>query len=92
MALKITRNEKAFTVDGKINASTSSNFKTHFVITLNSLSDLTIDISKVTEIDSNGIEALKTIYNNAISWNKPFSIIGNGCKEIHEELRLNAIA
>nr|WP_321227093.1 STAS domain-containing protein [uncultured Psychroserpens sp.] len=92
MALKITRDEKTYTVVGKINASTASHFKTHFVITLNSLSDLTIDISKVTEIDSNGIEALKTLYNNAISWNKPFFIVGTGCKEIYEELRFNAVA
>ena len=47
---------------------------------------------KVTEIDSDGVEALKTIYRNAISWNKPFSIIGYGCKEIYDELRLNAVA
>ncbi|WP_047550216.1 STAS domain-containing protein [Psychroserpens sp. Hel_I_66] len=92
MALQITRNEKTFTVEGKINTSTASNFKTHFVITLNSLTELTIDISKVTEIDSDGVEALKTIYRNAISWNKPFSIIGYGCKEIYDELRLNAVA
>lgn len=92
MALKITRNKKTFTVDGEINASTVSNFKVYFIITLSSLSDLTIDISKVTEIDANGIEALKTLYNNAKSWDKPFYIVGTGCKEIYEELRFNAVA
>lgn len=86
MALTILRNENTFTVEGRINASTASNFKTHFNMTLNSLKDLTIDISKVTEIDTNGVAALKVIYNNAKSWNKPFYIVGKGCKEIYEEL------
>lgn len=86
MALTILRNKNTFTVKGSINATTAGNFKTHFNITLNSLKKVTIDISKVTEIDKNGVEAFKAIYNNAKSWNKSFSIVGNGCKDIYEEL------
>jgi anti-anti-sigma regulatory factor len=92
MALKITRNKKAFTVEGQINASTASYFKTHFILTLNAISDLTIDISKVSEIDSNGMTAFKTIYNSAKSWEKPFSIIGLGSQDIYEELKCNMVA
>lgn len=92
MALEITRNEKTFKIEGRINASTAGYFKTHFNIMLNSLKGLTIDISKVTEIDANGIEALKAIYKNALSWNKPFSIVGYGCKDVYEELLNRNIA
>lgn len=86
MALTILRNNNTFTLEGIINITTVSNFKTHFNITLNSLKSLTIDISKVTEIDKQGVEAFNLIYNNAKLWNKPFSIVGNGCKDIYEEL------
>ncbi|MGB6269675.1 MAG: STAS domain-containing protein [Olleya sp.] len=86
MALTISRNNNTFTVEGKLNACTASNFKTHFNLTLNCLKDLTIDISKVNEIDTNGVAALKVIYDNAKSWNKPFSIVGKGCKDVYEEL------
>lgn len=92
MAIKITRKERTFSVEGKLNASTSGFFKTHFILTLNSLSDLTIDLSKVSEIDRNGINALKSIYNNAMSWEKPFYVVGHGSKEIYDELRFNLVA
>lgn len=85
MALTITRNEKIFEVKGKINASTASYFHTHFAITLNSLDGLAIDINNVTEIDSSGIQALKSIYDKAQSWNKSFNIVGNGSKKIYSE-------
>ncbi|WP_397364624.1 STAS domain-containing protein [Olleya sp. R77988] len=92
MALTIIRNNNTFLVEGKINASTASNFKTHFNITLNTLSDLTINIDNVTEIDENGVAALKVIYKNAKTWNKSFAIVGYGCKAIYEELLLTNIA
>lgn len=86
MALTILRNKNTFTIEGNINTDTAGNFKAYFNIILNSFKDLTIDISKVREIDTNGVEALKIIYSNAKSWNKPFAIVGNGCKEIYQEL------
>lgn len=65
MELTILRNNNTFTLEGKINASTASNFKTHFNMTLNCIKDLTIDINKVTEIDTYGVEAIKSIYINS---------------------------
>lgn len=90
MALTITRNDKIFEVEGQINATTASYFKTHFSITLNSLNSLSIDINKVTEIDLSGIQALKAIHNKAITWKKSFYILGNGSKEIYEEFNVSA--
>ncbi|GAA0738800.1 MULTISPECIES: STAS domain-containing protein [Flavobacteriaceae] len=92
MALSITRNEKTFEVKGRINAATASYFQAHFAIALNSGNGLSIDINNVTEIDSNGMRALKSLYEKAEAWKKPFYILGNGCKEIFDELRLKNVA
>ncbi|WP_290470244.1 STAS domain-containing protein [Lacinutrix sp. MedPE-SW] len=91
MALTILRHQNTFTVKGKINAATASNFKTHFNMTLNCLKNLTIDINNVTEIDASGVDALKSIYENSKRWNKPFSIVGIGCKDLYEEFLTNNI-
>jgi anti-anti-sigma regulatory factor len=92
MALKIIRKQNIFKVEGQINKVNASYFKTHFVITLNVLSGLVIDINKVTEIDSSGIQALKYIFKNALKFKKPFSIVGNGSKEIYAEFGYTKIA
>lgn len=86
MSLTITRNNKIYEVEGSLNSSTASYFKTHLAITLNSLKGLAIDINKVTEIDESGMQALKSIFDKSIAWNKPFYIIGNGSKKIYKEL------
>ncbi|WP_417558686.1 STAS domain-containing protein [Mesoflavibacter zeaxanthinifaciens] len=92
MALSITKNKKAFEVKGRINATTASFFKTHFINALNSKNGLSIDINNVTEIDSNGMRALKELYSKAKTYKKPFYILGNGCKEIFDELRIESLA
>lgn len=92
MTLTITKNEQLFEVTGQINATTASYFKCHFVIALNSLSGLSIDINKVIEIDDTGMQAIKTIYTKAEQWKKPFKIIGFGSKDIYNELRFQKTA
>lgn len=84
MALTILRNNSTFTVEGQIVAGTASNFRTHLNLMLNSLKGVTIDISKVSKIDANGVAAFKAIFKNAKSWNKPFFIKGKGSKDIYE--------
>lgn len=85
MSLTILRQKDTFTVEGKIIAGTASNFKTHFNLLLNSLKGITIDVSKVTEIDVNGVVALQKLYENSQKWNKSFSIIGTGSKALYQE-------
>ena len=91
MALTITRQENTFKVEGQLNTATVSNFKTHLVLMLNCLSQITIDIDKVSKIDTSGLDAIKTLYNNAKAWNKHFAIVGEGCKDIYEALRLTSV-
>ncbi|NNK72571.1 MAG: STAS domain-containing protein [Flavobacteriaceae bacterium] len=92
MGLNITRKEKIFEVEGQINSTTAGYFKTNLIITLNYSKELTIDITKVTEIDASGVRALQSIYNDAQSWNKPFCIIGPGSKEIYDKIRCSEAA
>ncbi len=85
MALKITEQNRTFLVEGTINASTAMNFQNHLEAILNTYGTLTIDIENVTEIDANGMHALRALYSNALIYNRPFYIIGTGCKEIYED-------
>lgn len=92
MALTIFRNDNTFILDGKINAMTARRFEKHVNTTFKTIKNLTIDISKVTEIDTKGVAALKVIYKKAKTENKMFSIVGSGCKDIYEELLTMNIA
>ncbi|MBJ2175414.1 STAS domain-containing protein [Aureibaculum sp. A20] len=87
MDIKISKTDNIFNVEGQINWSTANYFKTHFTITLNSSRELTIDINKVSEIDDSGMLALKSIYANALKWNKPFSIVGTSSNDLYKEFR-----
>lgn len=91
MALTIIRQKNTFKVEGQLNKENASNFKTHLVLMLNCLNQITIDIDKVTKIDKSGLDAIKTLYNNAKAWNKRFVIVGEGCKDIYEEIRLTSV-
>ncbi len=85
MALTIKERNGAFCVKGGINAATVNSFKTHFNYILDTYGNLTLDIDGVTEIDANGMSALRTLYINAYLKKQDFSIIGYGCKEIYDD-------
>ncbi|GAA3629595.1 STAS domain-containing protein [Flavivirga jejuensis] len=86
MAFKITNQNGTSLIEGTINASTALYFQDHLESILNLQKALTIDIENVTEIDASGMQALRTLYNNALSNNKPFHILGTGCKEVYDDL------
>ncbi|NMH88733.1 STAS domain-containing protein [Flavivirga algicola] len=85
MALKITEQNGTFLIEGTINTTTAMNFQNHLEAILNRRNMLTIDIENVTEIDASGMKALRALYGNALIYNRPFYIIGTGCKEIYDD-------
>ncbi|TGV00667.1 STAS domain-containing protein [Flavivirga rizhaonensis] len=85
MALKITEQNGTFLVEGTINANTALNFQNHLETILNVYETLTIDIENVTEIDASGMNALRALYSNALIYNRPFYILGTGCKEVYDD-------
>ncbi len=92
MALKITEQNGTFLVEGIINATTAMNFQNHLEAILNTYGALTIDIEKVTGIDTNGMNALRALYSNALIYNRPFYVVGAGCKEIHDDFTFTNVA
>ncbi len=92
MALTIKENNGEFLVEGAINASTAKHFLNHCEMLLNAFGDLTINIENITEIDKNGLQALRVLYDNALNYNRGFYMIGVGCKEIYDEFRFTAAA
>ena len=92
MALIIKEKNGEFFVEGVINSTTATNFQFHFEYILKTSESTTINIEGITEIDANGMRAIKAIYFNALMENKPFYIVGNGCKEIYDELLYAAVA
>lgn len=85
MALKIKQHEDLFLVEGTINSSTVKQFKNHLEFLLLYKKTLTINIERVKAIDYHGLNALDDIYAQAINYNKQFSIIGYGAKDLYDE-------
>lgn len=92
MALTIKENNGEFLVEGAINASTAKNFQSHCEMLMQAFGELTINIEKITEIDKNGLNALKALYDNALNFNRAFYMVGVGCKEIYDEFRFTVAA
>lgn len=92
MALKITHTKGIFLVEGVINAVTALNFKSHIEALIKSIDDLVINIEKVTEIDTNGMKALRSIYESSMAYDKNFYVVGLGCKEVYDDLYMNSAA
>ncbi|WP_296311103.1 STAS domain-containing protein [Winogradskyella sp. UBA3174] len=92
MSLTIKENNNVFTVEGSINANTAQNFQSHFEMLLNAFGELTIDIENVSEIDANGLEAIRVLHDNALNYNRGFFILGNTYKDIYDELRYTEVA
>ncbi|OEK08159.1 hypothetical protein A8C32_01475 [Flavivirga aquatica] len=89
MALKITQQREIFLVEGTLNMLTALNFKNHVESVMEHCDDLVIDIDNVTEIDNNGMEAIRSIYEKTLESNKKFYVVGAGCKEVYDDLCVN---
>lgn len=91
MALQISENNGTFFLQGNINASTSKYLTTHIERTMNTVKQVTVDIAKVSAIDTNGVAALKKLFLNASNNNKTFSIVGYGCKDLYNEFNMSTV-
>jgi len=92
MALTIKENHGLFSVAGAINKTTAQHFQTYFEKILNASGDLTIDIENIKEIDADGINAIRALYNNARNFDRGFLIIGNVTKNIFDSIRSIKVA
>ena len=92
MALQILEHNGTFHLQGNLNATTSRSFIIHLEHRIETVKDVTVNIDKVTEIDSNGVAAFKTLFASALKQHKGFFVTGNGCKDIYEEFNYYQVA
>ena len=92
MALQILEHNGTFYAKGEINTSTLKSFNAHIKAITENCKTVNLNIDAVKEIDKSGIETLKSIYLNALRYNRTFMITGYGCKEIYDQFRFEHVA
>jgi ABC-type transporter Mla MlaB component len=92
MALPILENNREFYIHGNINCDNVISIKNHIEYLLEKRSHVTININKVTGIDSRGVLILTKIYQNALVAKKIFTIIGFGSKDLYDHFNNQKIA
>jgi ABC-type transporter Mla MlaB component len=84
MALQILKKDGTFELSGKLNTETSRSLIIHFEYIINTFKYVTINISKLEEVDRYGVQALKTLIAISLKSNNIFYIIGNGSKDVYD--------
>ena len=83
MALQIIKTQNEFTVKGEINSTTAKNFKFHFSTLLKSVKAVTVDLTKVTKIDADGMRSIEEVKYYADIFKRKFILILNKNQEQH---------
>lgn len=84
MVLEITQKNGTYFLNGKINASSKLYFMTYFEEILIKEDKVKINIGDIEEIDKQGLKALFYMMKTALDFNKEFSIVGYGCKDVYD--------
>ena len=92
MALQILEENGTFQLHGSLTTTTTRSFISHFEHIIKTMKNVTVNIDKVDAIDTNGVEALKTLMRIALRSNNIFSVIGNGCKDIYDDYKCSFAA
>lgn len=92
MALQVTQKEQTLYLKGSINSTTARLFIIHTEHFVDKFKNVKINIDKVKEIDTDGMEAIKTVWSIALKRNKKFSVTGLGCKDIYDHFENQFIA
>lgn len=92
MTIIMTKQIGKFLLEGMIDNSTALSFQNYFEDVLNTCEELVVDVENVSQIDSSGMKALKSLYLYAKGCNRKFYVVGTGCKEIYDHFRLTQVA
>lgn len=92
MSLKITKKKSVYYLKGMINKPTSNLFLNYFRKKLNKKKRIVLNIDETSRIDKTGLNALKEIITKGIKNKKDVYIVGNGCKEIYDDIHQNQTA
>ena len=92
MALTITQQNNTIILEGILNAANVNNFKTHFGFIQTESNNLTLNLTKVTNIDASAMIELKAIYKNAILNQNIFSVKGLRSEELNDAFKYQNVA
>ncbi|QXP72555.1 hypothetical protein H0I31_02300 [Tenacibaculum sp. AHE15PA] len=88
MALQISNKKGIFHLKGKINCSTVKSFITHFEHYISRNKKTIINIDKIKEIDSDGLNGIKKLMKIALRNKNKFFTVGRGARDIYDHFDL----
>jgi anti-anti-sigma regulatory factor len=86
MYLKISKKKSVYHLKGVINKLTVKLFLDYFKIKIKSKKKIVLNIDETKQIDRSGLNALKQILKKGTKKSKDVFIVGNGCKEIYDDM------
>ena len=92
MALQVTLKKETLHFEGRINCTTARMFIIHVEYYAEKFKNIVINIDEVSEIDNDGMEAIKKLWLNALKNSMNFSIRGFGCRDIYEHFETSLVA
>lgn len=85
MTLQIIPNNGTFHLQGNLTKSTTRSFIIQFEYLVQNIKNVTINNDRISKIDKNGVEAIKTLMAIALRNGNEFSVVGKGSKDIYED-------
>lgn len=92
MTLQISKQNGIFLVKGQLNSTTLRSFMIYFGCTIAQNESVVINIDGITEIHTDGLEAIKKLIAIALKNHKTFSVIGNDWKDICQDFNGSHVA
>lgn len=90
MSLKITTYNNFFQLKGVLDRNSVYEFQKEFRNIFDKLAVITISIEGIESMDKYGVNAMTELHNQAITKNKKFAIIGNGCEALYNHFKSEA--
>lgn len=86
MSLKISKKKSVYYLKGVISKITVKKFLNYFKKIINKKKRIVLNIEETIQIDKSGLKAIKTILRKGKEKSKEIFIVGNGCKEIYDDI------
>ncbi len=92
MVLEISNCDNCYKIVGHLTKKNLNTFQHTFKNVFEKLEHLTINIEGLRGIDRDGVRAIASLHNEALSQKKKMTIIGLGCKELYQHFESNDAA
>ena len=87
MSLKISKKKGIYSLKGVISKPTVKLFLSYFKKKINKNKKIVLDINETKFIDKSGLNAIKKLVKEGAEKSKEVFIVGNGCKEIYDDMQ-----